>query len=302
MVVRETTTAIPLEAQARVVRRVTWIGLLANVLLAGIKFAGGLLGSSQAVIADAVHSLSDCVTDLAILVGVRYWSAPPDSCHPYGHRRIETLITVFIGLSLAGVAVALGYDAVRALVAGEHRNPEPIALGAALISIVVKEVLYHWTRGAGRRARSPALVANAWHHRTDALSSIPVAAAVGAAWYDPSLAFLDGVGTVVVAGFILFAAWRIVLPGLGELVDRGAGERQVEEIERIAAAIEGVSEVHAVRSRFSGVGLHVDLHVLVDGALTVSASHDIASAVKRALIEQGPGVLDAVVHIEPAED
>ena len=291
--------AASLEAQARVVRRVTWIGLVANVLLSGVKFAAGVLGSSQAVVADAVHSLSDCATDIAILIGVRYWSAPPDSCHPYGHRRIETLITVFIGLALGGVAVALGYEATCGLLAGEVRRPEPIALGAALLSVAVKEVLYHWTRAAGRRAGSPALVANAWHHRTDALSSIPVALAVGAAWYDPSLAFLDGVGTVVVAGFILFAAWRIITPGLGELTDRGAAKQDVAAITALAGGMDGVREVHAVRTRRSGLGLLVDLHVLVDPKLTVCEGHDIASAVKRALLERGPGVLDVVVHIEP---
>jgi len=288
-----------LEDQARVVRRVTWIGLAVNLALAGIKLVAGLLGSSQAVVADAVHSLSDCLTDLAILIGVRYWSQPPDDEHPYGHRRIETLVTVFIGLALAGVAIGLAWDAIDALVVAEHAVPGPIALGAALASIAVKEVLYRWTKAAGARVGSSALAANAWHHRSDALSSIPAALAVGAALVDPSLAFLDSVGAIAVAAFILFAAWKIVAPALDQLIDRGAAPEEAASIAAIAAAVAGVREVHRVRTRRSGLGLHVDLHALVDDELTVQRAHDIATEIKTRLIAEGPAVLDVVVHMEP---
>ena len=284
------------------VKRVTWVGLAANLLLAGVKLAAGLLGGSQAVVADAVHSLSDCVTDLAILIGVRYWSRPPDAEHPYGHRRIETLVTAFVGLALAGVAVGLAWEAVDALIVGGHEAPGPIALGAAVLSIALKEVLYHWTKAAGVRVRSSALKANAWHHRSDALSSIPAALAVGAALIDPSLAFLDSVGAIAVAAFILFAAWKIVAPALDQLIDRGASPEVAAEIARIASTVPGVREVHGIRTRHSGLGLHVDLHALVEDELTVQQAHDIATAVKDRLIEQGPDVLDVVVHVEPFRD
>jgi cation diffusion facilitator family transporter len=295
-----TTRARPTQAvQARAIRRVTWVGLAVNVALSGIKLAAGTLGKSQAVVADAVHSLSDCATDLAILIGVRYWTRPPDAEHPYGHRRIETLVTVFIGLALAGVAVGLAWEAIGALVAGEHDLPGPIALGAALVSIAAKEALYRWTRAVGARVGSRALAANAWHHRSDALSSIPAAIAVGAALIDPSLAFLDSVGAIAVAGFILLAAWKIVAPALDELIDRGAAPEIAAEITRIAGAVAGVREVHGVRTRRSGLGLHVDLHALMDDELTVHQAHDIATEIKRALIERGPDILDVVVHVEP---
>jgi len=282
-----------------VVKRVTWVGLAANLVLAGVKLAAGLLGNSQAVVADAVHSLSDCVTDLAVLIGVRYWSVPPDAEHPYGHRRIETLVTVFIGLALATVAIGLAWDAINALLVGEHEAPGPIALGAALLSIAVKEVLYHWTKAAGASVKSSALKANAWHHRSDALSSIPAALAVGAALFDPSLAFLDSVGAIAVSAFILFAAWKIIAPALDQLIDRGAAPEIAAEIARIASSVSGVREVHGVRTRQSGLGLHVDLHALVEDELTVQEAHDIATAIKYQLIDRGPNVLDVIVHVEP---
>jgi cation diffusion facilitator family transporter len=288
--------------RAHDVRLVTGVGLAANIALAAAKMVGGLLGHSQALIADAVHSLSDCTTDVAILVGVRYWSEPPDASHPYGHRRIETLVTAFIGLALAAVAVGLAYDAIDALVAGTHETPGPIALGAAALSIVVKEVLYHWTRRVGGRVGSSALEANAWHHRSDALSSVPVAIAVGAVLIDPSLSFLDSVGAIAVALFILFAAWKIVRPALDQLIDRAAPRKVADELRRIAGAVAGVREVHDIRTRQSGLGLHVDLHVLVDDELTVQQGHDIATQVREDLIEDGPNVFDVIVHIEPYRD
>jgi cation diffusion facilitator family transporter len=288
--------------QARTVKRVTWLGLVANLILAAVKLAAGLLGASQALTADAVHSLTDCVTDLAILIGVRYWAEPPDAEHPYGHRRIETLVTAFIGLALAGAAVGLAWDAIDALLSGEHRQPRMIAFVAALVSIAVKEGLYHWTRIAGLRVGSSALRANAWHHRSDALSSVPVAIAVGVALRFPHLAYLDSIGAIAVSAFILYAAWKIVAPALSQLADRGAAPEIKAEIERIARGVSDVREVHAIRTRQSGLGLHVDLHVLVDDELTVQQGHEIATAVKQRLIEGGPNVLDVVVHVEPFRD
>ena len=154
------------------------IGLLGNVATSALKFVAGFIGSSQAVVADAVHSLSDTVTDIAILVGVKYWSAPADDCHPYGHRRIEAMVTAAIGMALAVVAFGIGYNAI-ATVREEHLEPPGwIAFLGAMVSIVVKEVIYRWTTSVGRRAKSSAVLANAWHHRSDALSSIPAALAV----------------------------------------------------------------------------------------------------------------------------
>jgi cation diffusion facilitator family transporter len=290
----------PCESAA--VRRVTWLGLGANLALAGLKFAAGFAGRSQALVADGVHSVSDSSTDLAILVGVRYWCAPADASHPHGHRRIETLITLAIAVVLAAVAVGLAYDSLASYAEPHKVPPGWIALVAAAVSVLVKEAMYRWTASVGRRARSGALLANAWHHRSDALSSVPVIVAVIGARIEPGWWFLDHVAAVVVAVFILSAAWKIGWPAAKELVDAGAPQKVRAEIERIARSVEPVCHVHAVRTRYVGPGVVVDLHVKVDGALTVREGHDVSEQVKGRLLAEGPDLVDVVVHLEPCDE
>jgi len=285
--------------QVNRVRLTAWVALAVNLCLTAFKFLSGVLGHSQAIVADAVHSLSDLTTDVAVLVGVQFWSAPADEWHPYGHRRIETAVTVVIGAVLAGVGAGLGYQSLTTLKESHNASPGGIAFIAALVSIVVKEILYRWTARVGRKIKSAAVVANAWHHRSDALSSIPAAVAVAGASFVPTWAFLDHVGALIVSLFILHAAWVIVKPAAGQLVDVGAPKQDRNEIEAIALETPGVSRIHAVRTRFVGSGLQVDLHILVDGGLSVREGHDIAGAVKRRLKSYGPNVLDVVVHVEP---
>ncbi len=284
------------------VRRVTLIGLVINVALSALKFAAGIAGNSQAVVADAVHSLSDTVTDVAVLVGVKFWAKPPDDCHPHGHRRIEFLVTVFIGLLLAAVALGLCYNAIATLHQVQGSPPGAVAFFAAALSIFTKELLYRWTISAGRKVKSTALIANAWHHRSDGLSSIPAAAAVAGANLVPSLTFLDHLGAIVVSIFILQAAWKIVRPSVEQLVDQGAPEEICRGIEQLARATPGVEEVHAIRTRHIGSGIEVDLHVLVDPQLTVEEGHSISEEVERRLIDYVSDVVDVVVHLEPYEE
>ncbi len=282
------------------IRRITWQGMLINLLLSGIKLALGLVAASQALVADAVHSLSDISTDLAVLVGVRFWSAPPDKDHPYGHQRIEALVTVAIGLSLAVVAIGIGYNALVSIGGEPGAQPGWLALVGALLSIVFKEALYRWTRSVGHRVKSSALLANAWHHRTDALSSIPVALAIAAAALNPAWIFLDYLGALVVSLFILHAAWGIISPALAELIDRGASEQAQAQIETIVGGVSGVASVHAIRTRRVGAGLFSDLHIVVDGQTTVENGHAISKTVEQTLLANGPDMLDVVVHIDPA--
>jgi cation diffusion facilitator family transporter len=278
---------------------VGWVGLLCNLALAAGKAAAGIAGHSQAVLADALHSLTDSVTDVAVILGVKYWTAPADEDHPHGHGRIETLITVAIGLVVGAVAIGMGVHAIRGLRSEALMVPSGVALGVALASIVIKEVLYQWTARVGREVKSPALVANAWHHRSDAISSIPAAVAVGVALIDPEWAVVDRVGAVVVCLLILQASWRILRPALDQLVDAGAPAAARRRIEELALEVDGVEDAHAVRTRYVGSELAVDLHVEVDGGLSVGEGHSIAVAVRRKLLEDGPDVTDAVVQIEP---
>ncbi len=284
------------------VRRVTFIGLVINVALSALKLVAGIVGNSQAVVADAVHSLSDTVTDVAVLVGVKFWSKPPDECHPHGHRRIEFLVTIFIGLLLAAVALGLSYNSLATLHEVQKGPPGAIAFFAAVLSIFVKELLYRWTISVGREIKSTALIANAWHHRSDGLSSIPAALAVAGAALFPGLAFLDHLGAIVVSMFILQAAVKIVRPAVEQLVDRGAPEEICRGIEQLAFATPRVREVHAIRTRHIGSGIEVDLHVLVDPTLSVEEGHEISEEVKRRLLEYVSDLADVVVHLEPYEE
>jgi len=287
------------EEVVKVVRQVTLAGLAINLALSAVKFAAGVLGNSQAVVADAVHSLSDTATDVAVLVGVKFWTKPPDGCHPHGHQRIEFLVTIFIGLLLAAVALGLVYNALVTLNEPNRSPPGPIAFFAALLSIFTKELLYRWTISVGIEIRSTALIANAWHHRSDGLSSIPAAVAVAGAVLVPGLAFLDHLGAMVVSIFIFQAAWKIVRPSVEQLVDRGAPEEICRGIEQLAATTPGVRAVHAIRTRHIGSGIEVDLHVLVDPVISVEEGHRISEEVERRLVEYVSDVVDVVVHLEP---
>jgi len=287
------------EVENHDIKKVTWVGLFVNFILAAIKFIVGILGHSQAVVADAVHSISDMVTDIAVLVGVKYWSAPPDKDHPYGHWRIETIITGFIGLGLAAVAVGIGYNAIATLKDHCIETPKWIAIIGALVSIIVKELLYHWTVKVGRKVKSSALIANAWHHRSDALSSIPVLLAVGISVIKPEWAFVDRIGAIVVSLIILKVSWDIVFPALKKLSDSGVSGKETEQIRSLAMQVDGVKDAHAIRTRDAGHGIFVDMHVLVDGNISVSEGHDISEKVRDEIINKGHDVLDVVVHIEP---
>ncbi|MBN2208265.1 MAG: cation transporter [Candidatus Coatesbacteria bacterium] len=291
-----------IERHSAEVKRITWIGLVINFALFVLKLAFGVLGFSKAIVADAVHTLSDCSTDVAILVGVRFWSRPPDESHPYGHRRIETVITGFIGLVLAIVGVGLIGNALATFAQKHEEGPKLIALAAGITSIVVKEILYRWTAAVGRRIKSSAVVANAWHHRSDALSSIPAAAAVGIAIIYPSWTFIDHLGAILVSFFILKVAWDISWSAIKQLIDSGASQKDCDFIRAIALRTKGVSQVHAIRTRYVGPGLLVDLHVMVSPDMPVREGHSICGAVKSALLVEGPDVVDVIVHLEPSEE
>lgn len=281
------------------IRRITWIGLVVNLFLAILKFGVGFWGNSRAVMADAVHSLSDMSTDLALIFGVKYWSAPADEDHPYGHGRIETIVTTIIGLSLVMVAFGIGYNALLTMRDTDIKQPGWIALVGVVLSIVFKEILYHWTVAVAKQTKSSALMANAWHHRSDALSSIPALIAVTAAAVHPGLAFIDRVGALIVALIILKVSWGILHPAISELTDRGVSPKDREKIASLVAGIDGVRDVHDIRTRRMGAGFFADIHIQIDGKMTIWQGHQISEAIKHELIANGPEIMDVLVHLEP---
>lgn len=283
------------------IRQITWVGMLINILLAIFKIIAGIFGHSHAVFADGLHSFSDTVTDMAVIAGSYYWSKPADREHPYGHKRLETTVAIFIGGLLMTAGVAIGWNAVLHLNVQQKTAPGSIALIAALISIFTKEFLYRWTNAVGSQVNSPSLLANAWHHRLDALSSIPVFIAVGIAFVFPAWDMLDHLAAFIVSILICYSAVKIILSGFKGLIDEGAPFETCEQIKEIALLNQMVLQVHNIRTRFTGNSLQVDLHVVVDGAMTVYDGHLVAEDVKKRIMTHGPDVIDVVVHIEPKE-
>ena len=291
--------------ELRSVRRVTLAGMAVNVALSASKAAVGWLSGSQALVADSVHSASDLVTDFAVLLGVRYWTAPADVEHPYGHGKMQAVVAAAIAIALAAVAAGIGKSSVSRLLGAapgaEAGVPGALAFWVAVFSIAAKEAVYRRTLAVARRLRSSALEANAWHHRSDAISSIPVALALAVSYFAPSLSWADPAGALVVAVFIMNAAWGILRTSVEELTDAEMPGKSAE-VAKIALGVKGVESCHRVRTRRYGGVFQADLHIQVAGDLTVGEGHAIGHAVCDAVRAAGIGVVDAIVHVEPKRD
>ncbi len=276
--------------------------LALNAVLSCFKILLGLMGQSQTLVADGIHSLSDCITDMGILLGVRYWTAPADERHPYGHWRLESLVTIAIGGSLLFVAGGLIFQAWQSVRTATATTPAWYTLVAAMLTLGSKELMFHWTKRKAQTFHSSALLANAWHQRSDALSSLPAVLAIAAAMIFPNLTFIDPLGSVIVSMFIFAAALKIMAGAMGSLMDESLPPNKQTTIEAAVCAVPGVTSAHAIRSRRNGPGYFLDLHVLVPGDLTVRKSHDIARNVRQKLMHGDYDILDAIIHIEPDDE
>jgi len=283
------------------VRQITWVGIWVNLVLSIAKILAGIFGHSRALIADGVESGMDIVTSMVLVVGSRFWSAPPDDDHPYGHRRIETIITLGIGLVVGLVGVSIVYNALVALKTGASSHPSLLALVVAIGTVVSKELLYRWSSREGHKIRSMSVVANAWHHRSDAISSIPVVVAVAGSMVFPTWTFLDAVGALIAGGFILKACGEIAWPALREMADTGADEKILARLRELASNVDGVKSVHDLRTRLVGSSIHVDLHIVVDPDISVLVGHGIGDSVVDRLKAEVSEVIDVLVHIDPDE-
>ena len=283
------------------IKKITLWGLWINIFLSIVKFIIGFLGSSQAVVADAVHSLSDTFSDFLILFGVKYWTAPPDDEHPYGHQKIESFITILIGFVLFSAACGIGYHAIVTINEIHTEKLTIYTLIAPVISILFKEILFRKTYQIGIKTNSSSVKANAWHHRTDALSSIPVLVAVATSLINPKLLFLDHIGAFIVAVFILRLSYKIIFNNINELIDTGISDDEIQNIYKIIKDHDDVKGCHKIRTRKLGSSIYIDLHLEVDGSLTVSNGHMISEHVKNALITDNPKIIDVMIHLEPAE-
>ena len=292
-----------LEAQSpeRQIRTITIIGLVANIALSIFKFVIGILGGSQAVVADALHSFSDTSSDLVILFGVQYWLAPPDENHPYGHRKIESFVSIVIGMILITVAIGIGYDGILSLLDRRLAKLTWYVMAGPLVSLFTKELLFRKTYEIGVRINSSSLKANAWHHRTDALSSIPVLIAVIATLIDPRLSFLDAIGAIVVSAFIIKVGIDILYSNINDLMDTGMSKERLAGLKTLILSMDNVRGVHKIRTRKMASCIYIDLHLEVDGSLTVTQGHDVSEQVKQTLIRSNPQIIDVLVHLEPEQ-
>ena len=284
--------------------RITLWGSVVNILLTGLKFAAGIIGSSSAMIADAVHSLSDLLTDFVVLLFVRISSRPADVDHPYGHGKYETLATGIVAISLlgaGGVLAAEGIERIVRCVQGEPLMlPGKIALWAALISIAAKELIYQVTMRVSRRVQSSALKANAWHHRTDALSSIATATGIGGALlFGGRWAILDPIAAVLVSVFILVTAGKLLHEAVQDLMEKRLPEEVEEEIRRIATSDSEMSELHHLRTRRVGNVYSIEMHLRMRGDTSLYEAHRHSMLLEQRLRERfGEGTM-ITIHIEP---
>lgn len=287
------------------IKKVTVVGFVVNVILSVVKVLAGIIGRSGAMVADGVHSLSDSLTDIVVLIGIRYTNQPPDKCHNYGHDKYETLATVIISIFLIVVGVEIIKNGVNGIISVIQGNvlPEPsyIALIAAVASIAVKELLYRYTMHYGKKTSSRMLKANAWHHRSDVLSSMGALVGIsGAIFLGNNWTVLDPIASVVVSVFIFKVAYQILKPAIDELMDRALPEEDKNNIIKLIEDSADIMGYHHLRTRSMGRKSLVEVHIFVDSNLTVVKSHAIASELEvsiRGLLNNNTVI--TTIHIEP---
>ena len=288
----------------RGIYRVTLVGGAVNVVLLLFKFVAGIAGHSSAMVADAVHSLSDFVTDVIVLVFVRISGKPKDKSHDYGHGKYETLAMTIIGMALLAVALGILYSGVMKITAwvngAQLEAPGMLALWAALLSIVLKEGVYHYSMVKARQLQSQAVEANAWHHRSDALSSIGTAIGIGGAIFlGQRWTVLDPVASLIVGLFIVKVSIDLLRRGIGDLMEQSLPDEVEAEILQLAASVPDVVEPHDLRTRRIGNHYAIELHILMDGNISLHEAHDKASEVEELLRQHYGAQTHVVVHVEP---
>lgn len=294
------------DCRKREIYRVTFVGLIVNLVLSLLKLAAGVVGRSGAMVADAVHSFSDLATDIVVIAFARISAKPRDTDHDYGHGKYETLATIIISIALGVVGAGILVNSIRGIRTvidgGLLPRPGAVALVAAVVSILVKEILYRYTVRVGRRIDSPSVVANAWHHRSDALSSLGTLLGIGCAFFlGDKWRIADPIAALIVSVFIFKIAFDLIRTGLGELLEQSLPEEVEKEILGIVAANPRVREPHNLRTRRIGAAIAIEVHVRMDGKMTVEESHELTVDIEQRLRERfGEGTMIAI-HVEPVK-
>lgn len=293
-----------MQPRDRRIYRITLAGSIVNIVLLVFKFIAGMLGHSAAMIADAIHSLSDFLTDIIVIVFVRLSSKPADHDHDYGHGKYETLATSVIGMALAVVAVMLGWDGIEKIIyvmqGNQLESPGIIALWAAILSIVLKEWIFRATRKVAKEENSKALEANAWHHRSDALSSIGTAVGIGGAvMLGNNWAILDPIAAIVVCILIIVTAFKIIRQASGELLEESLPKDIEDRIEQIAYQDPLVSDIHKLHTRRIGNIIAIEMHLRMPSDVTLAESHIHANSIEKSLKQEFGNGTHIMLHIEP---
>lgn len=286
-----------IEERAKEGQRVTILGMIGNVVLTAIKGFLGYLSGSSALVADAVHSLTDIVGSGVVLGGLKVASQPPDESHHYGHHKAESIVAKIVALILIGTGVGIGWSSLNTFLEADLTAPDISALWAVILSIVGKEAMYQYTAFVGRKIKSSAVLADAWHHRTDALSS--VAALVGILGARLGYPQLDPLAGIFVGGMIIYSGAKIYLTAIHELMDKAPDLKIVDEIRDIALNVKGCKEINDIKARYLGPNIVVDLKICVNPMATVIEGHSIAAEVKKQIIEKIEDVSDVLIHVNP---
>jgi len=292
------------DIRTKQIYRVTLLGMFVNMTLFVFKLVAGIIGRSGAMIADAVHSASDFATDIVVLAFVRISAKPRDDDHDWGHGKYETLASLIIGVALFAVGVEILVDSaekIGAVVAGKTLpRPGVVAMVAAVVSIVAKEALYQYTMRVGRKLDSPSVIANAWHHRSDALSSIGALLGIGCAYFlGEKWRIADPIAAIVVAALIIKVAYDLCRTALAELLEKSLSREVEDEILGIISATPNVYKPHNLRTRRIGANIAIEVHIRVDGSMTVHDSHEISRDIEQALRDRFGNQTAVAIHVEP---
>ena len=280
--------------------RIILVGALANLLLASLKIAGGIFGKSTAMIADGFHSVSDLLTDVVVLFTHKIGQLPADENHPYGHGRAESIGAALVGAVIIVAGIGLAYEALEIISTGAFKTPRILAAGAAVLSIIINELLFRCTRSVGETLKSPSLIANAWHHRSDAISSIAALIGIGAAMMGYPI--MDPIAAIIVAVLVAKVGYDIVFTGLSDLMDTALSEKETTRLENSVNSISGVIRFHSLRTRKIGSEVLMDIHILVDREASVTEGHQIAEAVRRKIIREFENIQEVLVHVDTEDD
>lgn len=280
--------------------RGAWVGIIVNLSLSIVKFWAGFAGNSNALVVDAIHTASDIFSSIVVLIGMKIGLLPADAQHPYGHGRAESIAGKTVAILLIVVGANLIWNSALNILSGQLQVPEVFTLWIVVLSIVVKEILFRYKAYWGKKINSSSLLADAWHHRSDALSSVAVLVGIGGAIIGGiKWSFLDQAAAIVVSIFILKIGLKIFKETAMELMDSMPDAQIIEKIKELARKIKGVKDVETLRARKSGLGLLVDIHVEVEKTMTVEESHTIAKKVKEKITSEMDEVKEVLVHIEP---